>query len=126
HEPGDLHELTFSCSRRLPLLTNDPWRRMLADAIDDAMIGHETRLVAFVFMPEHAHLLVLPGPDEARIDRLLKSIKRPAAGRIKRDLAGSGGRLLDRLTVRERPGVRRFRFWQEGPATIATSPPRPP
>lgn len=23
HEPGHLHELTFSCYRRLPLLTND-------------------------------------------------------------------------------------------------------
>ncbi len=23
HEPGDCHELTFSCDRRIPLLTND-------------------------------------------------------------------------------------------------------
>ena len=25
-EPGHLHELTFSCSRRLPLLTGERWR----------------------------------------------------------------------------------------------------
>ena len=26
HEVGHLHELTFSCSRRMPLLTNNAWR----------------------------------------------------------------------------------------------------
>ena len=25
HEAGHLHELTFSCYRRMPLLTNDSW-----------------------------------------------------------------------------------------------------
>ncbi len=28
-DPGHLHELTFSCYRRLPLLTNDEWRAEL-------------------------------------------------------------------------------------------------
>jgi putative transposase len=115
HEPGDLHELTFSTYRRLPLLTNDAWRRLLAGAIDDAIRRHRARLVALVFMPEHVHLLVLPGSPEPRIDLLLKSIKRPFSGQVKRMLVASGSPLLDRLIVRERPGVRRFRFWQEGP-----------
>ena len=30
HEPGDFHELTFSCYKRTPLLTNDDWRRRLS------------------------------------------------------------------------------------------------
>ena len=34
HEPGDLHELTFSCYRRMPLLTNDDWRYRLARSLD--------------------------------------------------------------------------------------------
>jgi len=34
HEPGDLHELTFSCYRRMPLLTNDAWPAYLAESID--------------------------------------------------------------------------------------------
>ena len=37
HQPGDFHELTFSCYRRLPLLTNHQWRRWLAESIDDAV-----------------------------------------------------------------------------------------
>ncbi len=60
HEPGDCHEMTFSCYRRMPLLTNDEWRRMLAESVERAIQGHDFRLVAFVFMPEHVHLLVYP------------------------------------------------------------------
>ncbi len=60
HSPGDLHELTFSTYRRLPLLTNDVWQRWLAEAIDVAGVKQNCDLVAFVFMPEHVHLLVLP------------------------------------------------------------------
>ena len=60
HEPGDLHELTFSCYQRLPLLTNDAWRQRLARCMD--LAGQQTgiELAAFVFMPEHVHLLAVP------------------------------------------------------------------
>ncbi len=63
HEPGDLHELTFSCYHRLPILTNNDWRERLARCIDTA--GQQTgmELAAFVFMPEHVHLLVVPTPQ---------------------------------------------------------------
>ena len=32
HEPGDLHELTFSCFQRMQLLVNDEWRKWLAES----------------------------------------------------------------------------------------------
>ena len=54
HEPGDFHELTFSCYKRMPLLTNDLWRRLLAESIDEAADARQFHLNAFVFMPEHA------------------------------------------------------------------------
>lgn len=60
HEPGDIHEFTFSCYRRMPLLVDEGWRRMLAESVDRAMIGHDFRLIAFVFMPEHVHLMAYP------------------------------------------------------------------
>ncbi len=49
HEAGHLHELTFSCDRRMPLLTNDTWREKLARCLEAA--GEETamELVGFVF-----------------------------------------------------------------------------
>ena len=98
----------------MPLLTNEVWRRLLAESIDRAMRGHGFDLVAFVFMPEHVHLLALPTRPEVRIDLLLKAIKRPFSTRIKRGLVAARSPLLERLTVRERPGLERFRFWQEG------------
>jgi putative transposase len=91
HDPGHVHELTFSCFHRWPSLTNDAWREMLAESINRATERHRYRLTAFVFMPEHVHLLV------------------------KQVLLGSRSPLLQRLTVRQRPGVTTFRYWQEGP-----------
>lgn len=115
HEPGDVHELTFSCYLRLPVLTNDAWRAYLASSIDKACEEKFWLLLAFVFMPEHVHLLVSPTTENPQIDRLLAAIKRPCSAAVKRDLIQEQSRLLDRLTIRERPGKMCFRFWQEGP-----------
>ena len=62
HEPGHLHELTFSCYRRMPLLTNDPWRAMLAQCIEAAGEEASMHLVGFVVMPEHVPWIVYPNP----------------------------------------------------------------
>ncbi len=115
HEPGDLHELTFSCYRQFKLLTNDTWRGCLARAIDDACVQHRFQLIAFVFMPEHVHLLVFPLHGDPAIDNYLAAVKRPVSAAVKRDLRHAGSPLLKRLTVRERPGKESFRVWQEGP-----------
>ncbi|MEX2176010.1 MAG: transposase [Pirellulaceae bacterium] len=115
HEPGDLHELTFSCYRQINLLTNDIWRGYLARTIEEA--GHQFRfnLVAFVFMPDHVHLLVFPLDEKPRLSHYLAAVKRPVSAAVKRDLEQVGSPLLKRLTIRERPGKDAFRFWQEGP-----------
>jgi len=49
------------------------------------------------------------------IARLLRAIKRPYSYRIKQPLVAAKADLLDRLTVRQRPGIETFRYWQEGP-----------
>ena len=114
-DPGHLHELTFSCYRRMALLTNDRWRRMLSLSIDRAIERQGFRLVAFVYMPEHVHLIVYPLAEAKGIDCLLRAIKRPYSYRIKQRLIASKAHLLRRLTIRQRPGVETFRYWQEGP-----------
>lgn len=114
-EPGHVHELTFSCYRRMPLLTNDLWRGWFCEAVDRAVGRHRYRLFAFVIMPEHVHLLVQPRQDASPISSLLSAIKRPFSGRIKRDLMQRSSPLVETLTVRQRPRVETFRFWQEGP-----------
>jgi len=117
HEPGHFHELTFSCYRRLPLLTNDDWRARLCKYIDTAGQKTSMELVAFVLMPEHVHLLVLPltNSQTGNIPDYLSRLKEPFSKEIKRLLVQANSPLLKRLTVRERPGKTCFRFWQEGP-----------
>ena len=115
HEPGNCHELTFSCYRRLPLLANNERCLALCVAIGRAVRRHEYQLVAFVLMPEHVHLLVYPTVADPRIDKLLSAIKRPYSYRIKQELIVHDQRLSEQLTIRERPGKQAFRFWQEGP-----------
>jgi len=79
------------------------------------MDNHGWRLTAFVFMPEHVHLLVYPIQQGLKVDKLLFAIKRPFSFRVKQQLVDAGDSLLQRLTIRQRPGKTTFRFWQEGP-----------
>lgn len=115
HEPGDIHELTFSCYQRQPLLTNDLWLSELAGAIDRSNQRHSFGLLAYVFMPEHVHLLVAPLTPEVNLPQLLSDIKQPTSREIKRRLQEINSPLVERLTVHQRPGITTFRFWQEGP-----------
>ncbi len=66
-------------------------------------------------MPEHVHLLIYPESPDAKVDQLLKAIKRPFSSQIKQILTKTHSPLLKRLTIRQRPGVTTFRLWQEGP-----------
>src|SRR5580658_10234898 len=82
HDPGHLHELTFSCFHRLPLLTNDAWRRLLARCLDAAAEETQSRLVSFVFMPEHVHLLIDPVNVDCSISRFLARVKQPFSQQV--------------------------------------------
>lgn len=115
HEVGDFHELTFSCYRKLRLLTNDAWRKLLSEVIQSACDDESMELVAFVFMPDHVHLLVFPLQREPGISQYLAKVKQPFSGRIRGALEDTNSPLLKRLMIRERPGKYVFRFWQEGP-----------
>jgi len=76
---------------------------------------HRFELLAFVFMPEHVHLLVNPLEPKPSIDKYLASIKQPFSSRVKKSLRAADDSLLATLTIRERPGKVAFRYWQEGP-----------
>src|SRR5210317_1644510 len=77
--PGHARELTFSCHGRMPLLTSDRSKQWLADALARARVGLGFELWAYVIMPEHVHLLLLPRAHGADIASILKGIKQPVA-----------------------------------------------
>jgi len=102
---GHGHELTFSCFHRFPLLTQEHSCRLLSQSIDRAPVQQGFWLLAFVYMPEHIHLLVFPAVPTARVERLLFAIKRPFSYRVKRYLEQTDQALLHRLTISERPAI---------------------
>ena len=55
HTAGDLHELTFSCDRRLPLRTNDVCRAGLSQYLDAALVETRFELSQTAKRIEKAH-----------------------------------------------------------------------
>ncbi len=110
-----LHEFTFSCYQQRAVLLQDQRPKLLAEAIDRAFQNHQWGLAAFVFMPEHVHLLGFPMGESTKVSPLLFAIKRPCSYRIKQTLVENRDPLLEELTIQQRPSANTFRFWQEGP-----------
>lgn len=98
----------------MPLLTNDDWRHRFARHVDTANQEFSFQLIAFVFMPEHVHLLVYPTLSDPQLSLYLARVKQPSSAEIHAHLESCRSPLLRTLTVRERPGKECFRYWQEG------------
>jgi len=111
--PGHAHYLTFSCYAGVPLLRSPSACSILADSVAKAREMHSFELWAWVFMPNHVHLLLFPTNPEYSISAILSSIKRPAAAEALRRLRGRNHSLLASLRV-EGSGGRSLRFWQPG------------
>src|SRR5205085_9325825 len=97
-------QTTFSCYRRLPLLTNDLFRCWLTETLNKALVVHDVQLSGFVLMPEDVHLLVWPQKEKYSIADFQHSFKRSFSLRIKNRLESMKSPLLENLTTRERPG----------------------
>ena len=57
-QAGHLHFLTFSCYRRAAKLASGSDRDIVCKALDGMRVRWEFRVVGYVVMPEHVHLLV--------------------------------------------------------------------
>src|SRR5436190_1577778 len=113
NEPGQPRELTFSCYRRFAFLSRDRTREWLAEALAEARTKVAFQLWAYVFMPEHVHLLVYPGDAPQRMSRFLQAVKEPVARKAIHFLEHTAPEWLARITVME-GARRRRRFWQPG------------
>lgn len=114
NEPGQLHELTFSCYQQLPLLNSDRTRQWFINALDDARKILHFEIWAYVIMPEHVHLLILPLDEHYKISSILKKIKQPVAQRAIHYLRKNHSSWLPRLQVTWPNGRTESRFWQQG------------
>ena len=110
---GHARALNFSCTRNLPLLRSERACCWIVDAVDHARAKHSFDLWAYVVMPTHVHLLVLPRSD-TRVSDVLSTIKQRVARTAVRWLRTHDPEWLSRMTRVESGGRRVFRFWQRG------------
>lgn len=110
---GDAHFLTFSCFRRLPLLSRDRTCQWMVDAIDLSRRKNPFDLWAWVIMPEHVHLVLLPHAD-VRIASILTTMKQSVSRRAINWLQMESPEYLASLRDLQPNGTQSYRFWQRG------------
>jgi len=113
NEPGHAHELTFSCYRRYPFLKGHRVCEWLVMAIDEARVRFETDIWAFVFMPEHVHLIVRPRRPNYDMAEIRRAIKEPVGRKALRYVRDQAPEWEARLTRHRGKRVEHL-FWQSG------------
>ena len=103
---GELHFITFSCYRRLPLLGSARARNTFVLILDEVRDRYGMALVGYVLMPEHVHLLIgepaRGTPSTAmqvlkqRVSRRLRGRRKVRAGQL--ELALENGEELPRAS----------------------------
>jgi len=114
NEPGHAHFLTFSCWNRWPLLSQDRSRQWGIDAIERMRSAQNVAVWAYVIMPEHVYLLILPRQSNYEMRRVMAALKAPVSRSAKTYLEQTENHhWLQKLTTHH--GQREtFRFWQLG------------
>jgi len=104
-----LHFITFSCYRRLPLLKTVRARDIFVQELGRVRDEMEFRLLGYVVMPEHVHLL-MSEPKRGTPSTVLQKLKLRVSRKMRkrRKLAGVGQL---RLPFEEVGGPSRA-FWQ--------------
>jgi putative transposase len=114
NDVGHAHALTFSCFQRRPFLTSERSCLWLAEAIAAASCKHEFLIWAYVFMPEHVHLLVCPQTPSYSISKFLASLKLPVTRKAIAHVTAHAPEFLRQMSDSSPQGDRHLRFWQRG------------
>jgi putative transposase len=107
------HALTFSCFGRRPFFSGKRSPRWFLEVLNAARQRVRFDLWAFVIMPEHVHLVLLPAPG-VLIRQILWQIKRPMTERVLNWVRRTDPRFLSQMADRQPNGKLTYRFWQRG------------
>jgi putative transposase len=80
---GDLHFLTFSCYRRLPLLGTARARNSFVQELRKVRREYGILLVGYVVMPNHVHLLTSE-PKKGTLSTVLQMLKQRVSRKMRR------------------------------------------
>ncbi len=80
-DEGTARFVTFSCYRRLPFLNDKLAKQIVVEELSRVRDKHCFRLLAYVIMPEHVHLVLLP-PDGMKLGLVVRELKSVSARRF--------------------------------------------
>jgi len=86
---GTVRFVTFGCYRNLAFFNDDRAKRIFLEELDCTHIKHGFRLLAYVIMPEHVHLVLHP-PDGMPLGLVVREMKSCSAKALLR--AGRSGK----------------------------------
>ena len=110
---GHARYLTFSCFRNQPFLSRDRAATWLAEALRTAREKELFDLWAWVAMPTHVHVLLLPS-EGVTVGRILSAIKQSVSKRALVYLRRENPAGLKAMKDRQPNGRVSYRFWQRG------------
>ena len=106
---ADLHFITFRCYWRLPLLETMRARELFVQELGRVRDEMGFRLVGYVVMPEHVHLLISE-PKQGTPSSVLHKLKLQVSRKMRR---GSGYRSAAQSRIQFEEGSEQPRaFWQ--------------
>ena len=106
---GDLHFLTFSCYRRLPLLNSIRSRNKFLNTLAKVRERYKFLLLGYVVMPEHVHLLISE-PPKSTPSIVLKALKQSVSRDLRKKKPRRNTAQLSLPFLKE--AARLPRFWQ--------------
>ncbi len=110
--PNQAHELTFSTYLNHSLLQHTTICDFLVESICKAKAYYPFSLWAYVFTPNHVHLLIYPREKNYSISKILGAVKRPTARKAIDWLKTHQPQVLKSLEAIEKSKKRHF--WQNG------------
>ncbi len=111
-EEGHAHFLTIKCNLNIPHFRNSYLCKLFLDQLIITRNRLNFKLLAYVIMPNHIHLLIF-NDSKVRVSRILHSIKRPFSYKAMKYIEMNNARIASRLKV-TRKGKQYYQFWQEG------------
>ncbi len=108
-DPNVVRFITFSCYRRLPLLSDDDNKRIFIDILNQYRHKYNIKIYGYVIMPEHVHLVLHP-PEGLKLGEIIGKLK----GLASHEIAAKGlkqiaeGKSIGRELIVPPPGA----FWQ--------------
>jgi putative transposase len=85
---NDLHFITFSCLQRRPRLAAAQTRDCFVQILDHVRVRYGFRLIGYVVMPEHVHLLISE-PAKGDPSTVLQVLKQSVSKKLLRKPSGA-------------------------------------